>query len=562
VLEYPGRRVPPRSCSTNGRRVSACPRRPPSGCPGGRRPSPTPTGAASSTATSSPPTSLFDEDGRLRVADFGLARALAEASLTEPAGATVGTARYAAPEQALGRPVDGRADVYSLGLVLYEAVTGVVPFTADTTAGTLMARVGARIPGHDGLGPLAEVLDAASAPEVDQRLEASDLVRRLSELGRDLAPPEPLPLAGAGGLGVAQVGARQAIDRTEHGMGPYATIDADGGGETGRSDISNRSDTTDAMAMATAVGVATAEEPEKEAKVKRERRRWPWIASIVVLVLALAAAGGAYAAARTKLFIPSHRLPAVTGVTPAQATAALRADKLHVRVLRRHSSTTVPSGQIIRQIPAAGTVLKEQSTVSVIVSTGPPPVPVPSLAAVTGDCPAVTAALKTAHLLAACTHANSTTIASGTVVSWTPTGHATEFSTVHVVVSSGPPTETIPSLTGSTCTGATTALEAVHLVAQCTPAYSPTVPTGEVISWTPTGTALEGATVAISVSEGPQPVIVPPLDGDTVSEASAALTTLGLVPTTDGPIVGHVFDSTPEAGTSVAPGATVTLYIR
>src|SRR5580658_4557193 len=108
---------------------------------------------------------VFDEDGRLRIADFGLARALAEAALTEPSGAAVGTARYAAPEQALGRAVDGRADVYALGLVLYEAVTGVVPFTADTTAGTLMARVGARIPGHDGLGPLAEILEAAAAPE-------------------------------------------------------------------------------------------------------------------------------------------------------------------------------------------------------------------------------------------------------------------------------------------------------------------------------------------------------------------------------------------------------------
>jgi serine/threonine-protein kinase len=62
---------------------------------------------------------VFDEDGRLRIADFGLARALAEAAMTEPDGATVGTARYAAPEQALGRTVDGRADVYSLALVLY-----------------------------------------------------------------------------------------------------------------------------------------------------------------------------------------------------------------------------------------------------------------------------------------------------------------------------------------------------------------------------------------------------------------------------------------------------------
>ena len=84
---------------------------------------------------------LFDEDARLRIADFGLARALAEAAWTEPMGAILGTARYASPEQAQGRPLDGRSDVYSLALVLVEAVTGEVPFTADTTIGTLMARV-------------------------------------------------------------------------------------------------------------------------------------------------------------------------------------------------------------------------------------------------------------------------------------------------------------------------------------------------------------------------------------------------------------------------------------
>jgi serine/threonine-protein kinase len=496
---------------------------------------------------------VFDEDGRLRIADFGLARALAEAALTEPAGASVGTARYAAPEQALGRPVDGRGDVYSLALVLYEATTGVVPFTADTTAATLMARVGAALPGHDGLGPLAAVLDAAAAPDVAPRLDAIDLARRLTELGASLPAPEPLPLAGAGGRGVAQAGARSVGDRTEHGMGPPV-----GSGHDGED---RRAQGFDAMAMATAVGVAAADQSHQD-KATRERRRWPWIVSIVVLVLALAAAAGAYAAARTKLFTPSHRLPAITGVTPAQATAALRSDKFHLRLLRPRPSPTVAKGLILSQVPAAGRVLKEGSTVSAVVSSGPPPVPVPSLAAVTGDCAAVVAALKAANLGAACTHTNSTTVKAGTVISWQPTGQAIEFSTVAVLVSSGPPTETIPSLTGSTCTGATTALQAVGLVAQCTPAFSTTVPNGEVISWNPTGTAPEGTTIAVSVSEGPQPVIVPSVDSFTVSEAIAALEAVGLVPAANGPLVGRVFDSTPAAGTSVPPGTTVTLYSR
>ena len=99
---------------------------------------------------------LFGDDARLRVADFGLARALAEAAWTEPQGAVLGTARYASPEQAQGQPVDGKADVYSLGLVLIEAVTGAVPFSADTTIATLMARVGKPVEVPDALGPAAE----------------------------------------------------------------------------------------------------------------------------------------------------------------------------------------------------------------------------------------------------------------------------------------------------------------------------------------------------------------------------------------------------------------------
>lgn len=307
--------------------------------------------------------------------------------------------------------------------------------------------------------------------------------------------------------------------------------------------------------MATAVGVA--------ADAPRGHRRWPWIVSVVVLALALAGAAGAYTASRAKLFTPSHRLTSVTGETEAQAASTLQGDRFHLRVASSRSSTTVLAGHIVRQIPGPGTTLKEGSTVSVVLSAGPPPVAVPSLTGLTGDCPAAAAALTAAHLHAACTDTtNSMTVAKGTVISWTPMGEATEGSTITVVVSAGPPTETIPSLTGSTCTGATTALQAVQLVAQCTNAFSSTVPNGQVISWNPTGTALAGTTVAVSISEGPQPVVVPPLADDTVAEATTALQAVGLVPAANGPLVGHVFESTPASGTSVPPGTTVTIYLK
>ena len=114
---------------------------------------------------------LFDEEGRVRVADFGVARALAEAAWTEPAGAMVGTARYISPEAAEGKPVDGRADVYSLALVLYEAVTGTVPFVTDTTMGTLMARIGATA--AHAPGPARRRAGPGRRPRASARLDAA-----------------------------------------------------------------------------------------------------------------------------------------------------------------------------------------------------------------------------------------------------------------------------------------------------------------------------------------------------------------------------------------------------
>ncbi|MBI2709286.1 MAG: protein kinase [Actinobacteria bacterium] len=140
---------------------------------------------------------LFGEEGRLRIADFGLARALAEAALTEPQGAVLGTARYASPEQAQGQTLTGKADVYSLALVLIEAVTGAVPFVADTTLGTLMARVGRDVDVPEALGALREVLARATRAEPAERIDAEALLAGLLAAAGTLPDPEPLPLAGA-----------------------------------------------------------------------------------------------------------------------------------------------------------------------------------------------------------------------------------------------------------------------------------------------------------------------------------------------------------------------------
>ncbi len=143
---------------------------------------------------------LFAADGSLRIGDFGLARAIAEAALTEPDGSLVGTARYAAPEQATGASLDGRADVYALAITLIEAATGEAPFRADTPIGVLMARQSQPLVPPESMGVLAQALLPAGAVSPDDRIDAAELLRRLESCTRSLPRPERLPIVITKGL--------------------------------------------------------------------------------------------------------------------------------------------------------------------------------------------------------------------------------------------------------------------------------------------------------------------------------------------------------------------------
>ncbi len=508
---------------------------------------------------------LFGEDARLRVADFGLARALAEAAWTEPSGATLGTARYAAPEQAQGRRVDGAADVYALALVIYEAVTGVVPFTADTTLATLMARVGARLPGHDALGPLGPVLDAATADEPERRLDASSLAARLRALAAEMPAPEPLPLArpsprqgGAGSSASALLGA--GADPTELGL-LEGEVPA-GASSDAASSLSSApaTATVDGGGGGAGVGMAEAEASTEPAPGQGRRRHRLVKATAIVAVVLAALGGAAYGVDASQLLVASHRLPALAGDTQATAAKTLHREHFALRVVGHRYSATVADGHVLSQSPVPGTSLKEGSTVKLVLSAGPPPVSVPSLQSVTGGCAQATSTLAAVGLHASCTSQSSTSVKSGSIVSWTPKVTAPLGSTVQVVVSSGPPVETIPSLTGSTCQGATTALKAVGLVASCAQVYSTSVSSGQVVSWSPQGQAPEGSTVTVQVSEGPPPVVVPSIYSKTVAQAVQMLEAAGLVPGTDqGSVGGTVVASDPPEGATVPEGTTVNM---
>ncbi len=518
---------------------------------------------------------LFDADRRLRIADFGLARALAEAAWTEPDGAILGTARYAAPEQVEGWVLDGKADVYALALVLYEGVTGETPFIGDTTIATLMARVGALLPEHDALGPLNDVLVWAAAPEPSERLDAAQFGLRLEELVAALPEPRPIPLVDAVPSGevddLDKVMVRPVRRARPDGVIPDAT-------ELGVPGV---------VGVTAATGAAPSLKKQKKqlkrstggrpsastGGIRPRRRRWPWVAAIGVAVAALLA-GSVLLAIQAKLFTPSHPVPSLVGKTVPQARLAVQADKFSVRTTGHASSITVGSGLILSQQPtprSGGHVAtaKQGSTIGVVVSTGPPPVAIPALSSFT-SCADAVAALKAVHLVGVCPAAAqqySSTVVAGAVLGSTPTGSAPYGSTVTISTSKGHAPVAIPTVTGSTSsyTTAAAALTAAGFVPSQNNEYSSTVPTGQVIGTSPdpsTGPQPFGSKVSVNISLGPQPVIIPNVDGQSVSAATSALSALGLK--VSGPYgppgATTVLSTDPASGTSVQPGTTVNIY--
>ncbi|HET9732429.1 MAG TPA: PASTA domain-containing protein [Acidimicrobiales bacterium] len=478
---------------------------------------------------------LFDEDGRLTVADFGVARALAESSWTEPQGVLLGTARYASPEQAQGQAADGKADVYSLALVLVEALTGRVPFAADTTVATLMGRLGRRVEATPELGPLGPVIEAATDPEPSRRPDASDLARRLGGIARRLPPPAPLPLR------LASV--PPPVPAAEDDLtvaGPATAIGLLGAGP----------------AVVDDVAAAGPESPG------RRRRRWPWMAGAAFLAAVAVALWLMLAVWR--VFTPSHPVPNLAGATLTAADHRLAALHLTGKKGPTRYDDSVPAGEVISTSPRAGGEAKEGTTVVLTISAGPAPRTVPSLTGL-GQLDAV-ARLTAAGFGYRIENAYNETIPAGTVVSWQPSqGLQPKGATVTVTISEGPSPRIIPAdLVGETFQQASAELTSQGLVVAEQDTYSDAYPAPGTVAGTnpaPGTSVARGATVTLLVSQGPATVTVPDLRGDNVTQAKAALQAKGLtVGSVYGPGGGNVFFTYPQSGEKVKRGTSVDLY--
>jgi serine/threonine protein kinase/beta-lactam-binding protein with PASTA domain len=503
---------------------------------------------------------LFGDDGRLRIADFGLARALAEAAWTEPQGAVLGTARYASPEQAKGEAVDGRADVYSLGLTLIEAVTGHVPFAADTTIGTLMGRVGKPVDVPASLGPLKKVLERVGQPEVAGRPDAGELGVSLMAIAGDLPRPEALPLVTSS---VADQTVAAERDSTLLGGGSRS------GGEATRLAHPGEVTVVDGLPVVGGeVEPMFLDDVEGYTPPRPRRRRWPWV---IVLVLLAAGLGVGGARIYNDMSVPSYPMINVVGSTE-EAARALIQDADHgwsVRIEKVRQDGSTP-GAVVRSDPKFEEKLKRGRRITLFVSLGNELAVVPTDVA-NRPYAEVEALITQAGFVPERHDVPDETVVKDTVLglgelAGVEAGKLPKQSTIPVNVSSGPAPRTVPKDLGDgSYEQAAAAITAAGLKPTRADVFNDTAPVGKVTGTTPDAGAQvpRDSAVQILVSKGPDVVKVPSVKGLSLQQAISTLEGAGLtVGDVFGPAKGQPFTTSPDAGTSVKRGTKVDIYLK
>ena len=485
---------------------------------------------------------LVDGEGRVKVTDFGIARA-GTSQMTE-AGSIVGTAQYLSPEQARGGEVDPRSDLYSLGIVLYELLTGETPFDGETPVEIAMKHLSNAPQPPSKLRPdippeLDMVVMRALAKNPNDRYQSAD------EMEGDLDRVARGARVSATTVDTAtQVLRRPATSAAAVGAATAATMIA-------------------TPPAAGAVPPAVLDDEEFDESGGPERPLWPW----------LVAAGFVIAAVIAGFFV-WHEL---SGSTPqvavnnyvnepvAQAKQQITTANLHP-VVKKGPNERFHPGIVFNQDPTAGSKVDKGGPVTIFVSTGPPKVTVP---AVKGQqWTQAQQALTNAGLKPVEHFVGGNTKGQVTATDPPAGQRVAKGSTVRVNVMTGPAPATVPSVVGETLSQALTTLRNDGF--NPNPSYvNSDAPQNQVISQNPSsGTpSTKGTTVNLKVSNGPPQVSVPSVVGETAQQAVGDLESQGFqvnqqfVSVNDPSEDGIVQSQNPDGGTSATKGSTVTIEV-
>jgi eukaryotic-like serine/threonine-protein kinase len=477
---------------------------------------------------------LVDSGGHVKVTDFGIARS--EASQMTEAGSIIGTAQYLSPEQARGAPVDQRSDIYSVGVLLYELLTGAVPFTGDTPVEIAMKHLSAvPEPPSKKRPDVPRGLDLAvvralakdpedrfqSAEEMDAELARIEQGFRVSDETADAATAV---LAGAG------------IDSTAVRKAPVVT--------TG----------------------AYRPPPGRFPPPVRRRPKWPWLVGLLALV-GVAALVWFLVRPAVEHHGPNFvRVPFVEGIVLAQAIKKLDDAGLGHKI-QREPSTDVPRGKVIQQSPGPGEQIPQGNKVTIVVSQGPPQVTVPN---VVGMSQSEAEGLLSSRGLQADAHTVPSDETEGTVVAQSPPADelVDTQTVVRINIATGPQPVGVPDVLGRSYSDALATLQGLGFAVRRIDVQS-NEPAETVLNQAPSANsaAPKGSTVTLKVSEGPTTTAVPDVTGLDQDTATATLRSAGFQvvvqqrDTTDPAEDGVVLTQSPSGGKQGTIGSTVTIVV-
>ena len=492
---------------------------------------------------------IVDDDGRAKVTDFGIARA--GASDMTQTGSILGTAQYLSPEQAQGHAVGARSDLYSIGIILYELLTGRVPFEAESAITIALKQVSeAPVPPSE-LNPrvtpeLESVVLRALAKEPRERFaDADEFIAALDAAASRIPSPRAIAAAeaAAAALPAAAVMAGGVM------APPPAPPPAPANPPTGvYSVIAERREQIVAPPL-----------PPVGPAGPAARKRWPWILlgglALIGLILLL-----------FSVLSPKRvQVPNVVSSSVSVATTRLQGDGFEVVPVRDNSDK--PRNTVIGQEPAGGTTVDEGARVTITVSEGRPLVNVPD---VVGDGRLqARRTLTSAGFKVQETRAASPSVAKGRVISQSPDGDSVKESggVVKIEISSGPERVVVPSVVGRTTEQARSALDAFKVVVE--EKEDDEADPGTVIAQDPArGEAARGSTVRLTVAVEPKRIAVPDVVGRSEDTATKTLSGAGFEVATeevevDSPTEdGRVQSQTPSgSGEKVDRGSTVTIRV-
>lgn len=482
---------------------------------------------------------LVQPDGRVKVADFGIARA-GGSDMTE-AGSIVGTAQYLAPEQAQGLDLGPPADLYAVGVVLYEMLTGRVPFEGDSAVTIAMKHVQEppeQLTQRNPLVPpsLEAVVMRALAKNPAQRYATAE------EMGVDL-------------------------DRVRQGL-PVSDETMVIGAQT----ATTRLQAAETMVAPTAMAPRMGPPPDSS---DGKRTLWTVLGIVGVVILALivglvvwTSTGGDDGAPTTETTLAEVEVPDLVGLDREGAVAALEQVELEALIIET-TSDEAPEGSVIRQRPPPGTVVPTGSTVEIEVVAETETVPVPDVVGRTAA-EAVTA-LEALKLIVRQVPQASADVPEGRVISQSPRSgqRVPRGSTVEIAVSSGSEQATVPNVVGAERGSAESAIVNAGLVVGSVTSETSDQAAGTVIAQNPSaGSRVDrGSSVSLVVSSGGAPAAVPSVVNLERGAAEQAIRNAGFSPSVEERAVadpaqdGIVISQNPASGSERPRGSTVAIVV-